>query len=95
MNYVAVSRATTDDQPRSAMLPCFCMHCSWSILFVSLHSSPWSTGVSECFLFRRFWPFVFCPQATRVPTLPTDCWFTLAEDDFLRYHDLDMAPGLH
>ncbi|CAK9076166.1 Uncharacterized protein SCF082_LOCUS36778, partial [Durusdinium trenchii] len=29
--------------------------------------------------------------ATRVPTLPTDCWFTLAEDDFLRYHDLDMA----
>jgi len=29
--------------------------------------------------------------ATRVPKLPNDCWFTLAEDDFLRYHDLDMA----
>eukprot|EP00913_Durusdinium_trenchii_P027995 g26246.t1 len=33
----------------------------------------------------------FPDEATRVPTLPTDCWFTLAEDDFLRYHDLDMA----
>eukprot|EP00435_Cladocopium_sp_Y103_P034238 s760_g8.t2 len=29
--------------------------------------------------------------ATRVPQFPKDCWFTLAEDDFLRYHDLDIA----